>query len=141
MLANAKGDYSNEIKGLLGNIPEENFIEIEFEEDLSALYRLFSIYVHTPIDASSEAFGQTYIESQLCGRKSIFTLSGVLSEIHKNSSDVAIVPYRNIEAIFEAMQSFLSVRECNCQEGTTNTDNFDIKVMVPKLESLYLSIL
>ncbi len=67
VLANAAGNYLPEIRKMLNELPEDNFSEIVFEEELSSLYRLFNIFIHVPVDPTVEAFGQIYVESLLSG--------------------------------------------------------------------------
>ena len=93
VLANAKGEYVNEIKNLLSQIPQEHYTEISFEKNLSALYQTFHLYVHTPINAEVEAFGQTYIEALAAGIPSIFTLSGVASEFIEHKKNALVVDF------------------------------------------------
>ena len=77
VLANSKGEYSSQVKGLLQQLPTKNYIEIEFEENIFALYKLFDIFIHVPISPELEAFGQTYVEALAAGIPSVFTLSGI----------------------------------------------------------------
>ena len=59
VLANAgKGPATAAIRAALARIPAERYREIEFEDDCAALYRVFDVFVHVPVDPVSEAFGQ-----------------------------------------------------------------------------------
>lgn len=143
ILANAKGNYSEEIKRLLSELPPNSFREIIFEEDLFALYHLFDLYVHTPIDATCEAFGQTYIEALACGVPSIFTLSGVAKEFIKDGENALVVNYKDSEAIFEKMIVLLqdeSLRKKLAANGIADVEaRFSFQKTIDKHEQLYLS--
>ena len=141
MLANANGDYRLEIHKLLENIPPDNFIEIPFEEDLFALYKLFDVFVHTPIKAQSEAFGQTYIEALASGIPSVFTLSGIACEFIEDKRNAMVVDYKNSDAIYTAIVELLNNK--NLVETITNNGNedvwngFQLNKMISSLEELY----
>lgn len=107
ILANAQGDYKAEINTLLQQLPRGSFTEITFEHDLPALYQLFEVYVHTPIDHHSEAFGQTYIEALAAQTPSVFTLSGIASEFIKHQQNAWVVPYQDEKAIYQGIKTLL----------------------------------
>lgn len=144
ILANAHGDYKSEIKQLLNQLPKENYKEIIFENDLPALYKIFDIYVHTPIDEEVEAFGQTYVEALAAGVPSIFTLSGVAIEFIKNDSNALVVPFKNSEEIFKAIINLLDSSDQKEQLSTKGKKDvahgFTIQQNIGELESLYLSL-
>ncbi len=107
ILANAGGDYKSEIKKLLNEIPQQNYIEIEFENDFIALYKLFDVFVHVPVDEQSEAFGQTYIEALASGIPSVFTLSGIACEFIKHKKNAWVAAYENENDIYTGIKSLL----------------------------------
>jgi glycosyltransferase involved in cell wall biosynthesis len=108
VLANAQGDYAHEIKKSLVDLPQTSYTEILFEKNLPALYKTFTLYVHTPINAEVEAFGQTYVEALAAGVPSVFTLSGVAREFIEDEKNALVVDFCNGQQIFEAMQKLLS---------------------------------
>ncbi len=140
VLANAKGDYAKEIQTLLKELPKESYTQIDFEQDNAALFKCFDIFVHVPIDAESEAFGQIYIESLLTEIPSIFTLSGIALEIIKDNENALVVPYQNPDAIYQAIKRLLieeSLREKLKTNGLKTTEIFDIDNKISSLEQLY----
>ena len=140
VLANANGDYKNEIHELLQKLPKEAYTEISFEQDNVALFHSFDIFVHCPIDEYSEAFGQIYIEALLCQVPSIFTKSGIGSEIAKDKETCLVVPYQNSEAITEAIQALLTDEKlCNHLKinGLEIAKNFTIENKVKAIEKIY----
>lgn len=141
VLANAKGDYKKEIDALLKEIPVESYTEIVFEEDLFSLYQLFDIYVHTPIDSHSEAFGQTYIEALAAGIPSVFTLSGVGNEFIEHEKNAWVVGYKDSEAIYSGITRLLQDKELCCKlaaQGKKDVQElFALPTMINALEKLY----
>ncbi len=108
VLANAKGDYVDEIKSLLVNLPAQNYREIVFEKDSATLYKLFNVFVHVPIDNHSEAFGQVYVEAMVAGIPCVYTISGIANEFVKHRDNALVVDYMNAEQIYDAVMEILS---------------------------------
>ena len=142
ILANAgKADYSDEIRQMLSRLPKETFCEIEFEPDIFSLYRLFDVYVHAPIDAELEAFGQTYVEALAVGVPSVFTLSGVAPEFIENERNALVVDFQNSDQIRDAILKLLKdddLRHRLIENGRNDVrQKFSLETMVEKLEKLY----
>ena len=141
ILANADGDYKFEIKKMLQNISTKNYIEIFFENDLFALYKIFDVFVHTPVDEYCEAFGQTYIEALAAGVPSVFTLSGIANEFIVHQKNAVVVNYQNSDEIFHGMLSILcdSILKNNLIKfGRESIQNeFALQIMISALEKLY----
>ncbi|MCB9032280.1 MAG: glycosyltransferase family 4 protein [Chitinophagales bacterium] len=140
ILANANGDYKKEIHELLLQLPNDSYTEISFEQDNVALFYSFDVFVHCPIDEYSEAFGQIYIEALLCQIPSVFTKSGIGSEIAVDKETCLVVPHQNSEAISNAINQLLNDETlCNKlkENGLTIAKNFTIENKVNSLENLY----
>ncbi len=140
VMANAKGDFNNEIKELLSEISVTNYKEIEFENDLPALYKLFDVFVHAPIDSRVEAFGQTYVEALVAGVPSVFTLSGVATEFIVHEQNALVVPFQSIEPISAAIKRILNddlLKNSLIKEGSKSADLFPIEKMISSLIELY----
>lgn len=141
ILANANGDYKNEINTLLSNIPKKNYIEIPFENDICSLYKLFDVFIHVPITPEAEAFGQTYVEALAAGIPSIFTLSGVANEFIEDRKNAIIVPYMDSEAIYNAATELIENKTlCAFLKDNGEKDirqKFTLDKMILSLEQLY----
>lgn len=140
VLANAHGEYEKTIKDLLQSLPRDSFIEINFEEDLAALYRLFDVFVHVPIDAHAEAFGQTYIEALLTQTPSVFTLSGIAREFVVHKKNAWVVDFESTDQIAEGIKEILEngvLREQLKHEGEVAARQFSLKGYILALEKLY----
>lgn len=143
IFANATGPDEIEIKSMLrDNIPSDRYTEIKFEKDLFALYQLFDLYIHCPINQSIEAFGQTYVEALAAGIPSIFTLSGIATEFIENGKNALVVPFMDSEALTNAAISLIENPELRLlliSNGKKSIEQFGIENFIKKLEALYLS--
>ncbi|MFN0187173.1 MAG: glycosyltransferase family 4 protein [Bacteroidia bacterium] len=141
VLANATGDYEREIKMQLSKLPDKSYTLILFETESASMYRLFDLYVHVPIDAYCEAFGQTYVEALAVGVPSIFTLSGIGCDFIEHRKNAMVVSYENSVEIKESMILLLQdtfLRQRLIQEGRHSViQKFAIGNVLQKLQSLY----
>jgi glycosyltransferase involved in cell wall biosynthesis len=141
VLANATGDYKLEIGKLLQEIPDCNYIEIEFENDIFSLYQLFDIFTHVPVSKSVEAFGQTYVEALASGIPSVFTFSGIANEFICDHYNALVVPHENSEAIFSSWIELMNNKELRDRliiNGRNDVaKSFQLNQMIFKLEKLY----
>lgn len=142
-LANAKGNNRNEIKKLLDDhLNKKDYTEIDFEEDLPALYGAFDIYVHVPFDATVEAFGQTYVEALICGVPSVFTLSGVAPEFIQHEKNALVVDFKDSRQIEDALNRLSDdpgLRYGLISQGAASIQQFGLSFFLERLESLYLT--
>ncbi len=142
ILANAKkGDYKDEIGSLLNELPNNSFIEIEFEHNLFALYQLFDVFVHTPIDEEVEAFGQIYVEALAAGIPSVFSNSGIAREFIKDKQNALIVNFQNTTEIYQSMKLILTddlLRKNLSKQGRYSVNRmFSLQNLIDSLENLY----
>ena len=141
LLANTNGPYSLEIKALLKQLPEKSYLEIPFEADIFALYQLFDVFVHAPIDPHSEAFGQIYVEALAAGIPSVVTRSGIACEFIQDGENALTVPYRNSDAIRDSLLRLIDDHELQktlSENGKTAVaEMFTLERMVASLESMY----
>ncbi len=141
MLANASGEYETTIRKLLSDLPEKNYRIIKFEEDFMALYKLFDIFIHVPINDHAEAFGQVYIEALASGLPSIFTKSGVAIEFIQHDMNALVVPFQDSEAVYDYTMRLLQEKELvsalKHAGKTAIKHRFKFEDMVDKLDNLY----
>jgi glycosyltransferase involved in cell wall biosynthesis len=141
ILGNANGNYKAEIKHLLKSIPERNYIEIGFENNIFALFKLFDVFVHTPVNNHCEAFGQTYVEALASGVPSVFTLSGIANEFIKDRYNALVIAYENPDAVYNALRELLSNKELSnklVENGRKDVQElFPLSKMIRELEALY----
>lgn len=141
VLSNASGEHANIIKKELELLPPNTYVEILFEEDLFALYKLFDVFIHVPIDSDTEAFGQTYVESLASGVPSIFTLSGIANEFIENNNNAIVVNYKSSEEIKFSILQLLNDSVLNnklIENGKKSVKQFGIEHCISKTEELYL---
>ena len=141
ILANTNGPFKEDIKKKLQSVPVDNYIEISFEPDLYSLYQLFDVFVHTPIDAEIEAFGQIYIEALASGIPSVFTLSGIAREFIKDKENAIVVDFKNEKQIHDGIILILkdqSLRERIALNGLNSLDQFRLDLFIQNLKHLYI---
>lgn len=144
LLANARGRYRR-IRELLAGLPPDSFVEVAFEEDAFALYRLFDVFVHVPVSPEVEAFGQVYVEAMAAGRPCVFTQAGIAGELVRHGENAWVVNHRDSEGIYRGLRTLLEnpelrrrlSREADRSLGRT----FEARTMVRSLEELYTSML
>jgi glycosyltransferase involved in cell wall biosynthesis len=141
LLLNAKGDFETKIQQLLNNIPAENYRLIVFENDIAAAYKAMDVFVHTPIDEHSEAFGQTYVEALAAEVPSIFTRSGIATDFIVDQGNALVVPFKDSEAVFEKIKFIYDypelARKMALQGKKDVNEKFGIDKMISALEELY----
>jgi glycosyltransferase involved in cell wall biosynthesis len=141
VMANAAGPYHKKITEMLKDIPSRNYVQIPFEEDIASLYPLFHIYVHTPVDSTCEAFGQTYVEALAAGIPSIFTLSGIAAEFIEHKQSAWVVDFENTDQILAGMKQLWTnelLRRQLIENGRNKVfSKFTFEPMMDALNKLY----
>lgn len=116
IMANARGNYSNELKKQLAEtLKEEQYVIINVERRIFELFKNFDVFVHVPISREIEAYGQVYIEPLALKVPSIFTLSGIANSFVEDGKNALVVPYENSDAIYEAMKNLLEDKDLQKQ--------------------------
>jgi glycosyltransferase involved in cell wall biosynthesis len=141
-LANTSGrEYAREVRALLARLPEGSYREVPFETDFAALYQLFDVFVHAPIDEISEAFGQVYVEALAARRPSVFTLSGIASEFVVHEKNALVVRHRDADGVRGAIERLLSdagLGQRLAAQGAQDVGRkFPLGSMIDKLGRLY----
>jgi glycosyltransferase involved in cell wall biosynthesis len=124
----------------LSQLPEHSYIEIPFEEDLFALFRLFDIFVHVPIASYLETFGLVYIEAMLSKVPSVITLAGSALDHAVHKENAWVVDYKNSDQIAEGILALLSdsrLREKIVNNAFLCAQQYDIKNHMQRLEEFY----
>lgn len=141
VLANAHGPYEDEVKNLLKSLKPKSFVTINFEPDIFALFNLFNVFVHVPINERAEAFGQVYIEAMACEIPMIITKSGIAREIMEDNKNSLIVPFEDSSAILSSLLTLYadpSIGDRIVKNGKKIAlEGFGIKRMIHALETLY----
>ena len=140
LLLNARGPDSDQIHSALEKLPKGSFREVAFEPNILEVFPLFHIFIHTPIDAEVEAFGQVYIEALAAGVPSIFTVSGIANEIVIHEYNALVVPFKDANAIWQAMGRLWdddSLRANLRKNGLNSVKPFGIDDFCNKLKVIY----
>lgn len=141
VLANARGPYEKEIRGLLSALPSHSYTVIAHESRISALYASFDVFVHTPVDELSEAFGQVYIEAMAAAIPSVVTRSGIACDYARDKENCLIVPHRNSAAITASillLQQNPMLGETIARNGQQLVQTeFTLEKMIHRLSAVY----
>lgn len=141
LLMNAIGPHSHSIHRALSSLPVSAWTAIPFDPDISSAYKLMDVFVHAPIDAYSEAFGQVYVEALASGVPMVCTLSGIAPVFVRNGYNALTVPFRDSNAIENALGILLDNDDLrnafvvNCRKGVRS---FSLNQMCDRLRLLYL---
>ncbi|MEG3990928.1 glycosyltransferase family 4 protein [Microcoleus sp. S28C3] len=130
------------ITNKLSELPDGSYVEIPFEEDIFALFRLFDVFVHVPTDSIQETFGQVYIEAMLSKVPSVITLAGSALDLAVHKENAWVVDYKNSERIAEGILALLSdarLRETIVNNAFLCAQQYDIKNHIRQLEDFYIS--
>lgn len=111
VLLNATGAFGEALSEKFDLLPSGSYTKIVFEEDMAAAYAAMTCFVHVPIDAHCEAFGQVYVEALASGVPSVFTLSGIATEIIEHEFNALVVPFENANSICTSLQRLLDNKE------------------------------
>jgi glycosyltransferase involved in cell wall biosynthesis len=138
---NARGGYESEIKRMLEAIPARNYRLIPFENELSAAYRLFDVYVQASIEAGAEAFGQTCVEALAAGVPSVFTLSGIAGDFIVDGENAVVASFKDSDALYRGMLKILDddrlMERLRSSGPESVKEKFTVQAMINQLLSLY----
>jgi glycosyltransferase involved in cell wall biosynthesis len=144
VLANARGDYQPVIARQLAALPPGSYVEIPFEDEIAALYPLFDLFVHAPVDPWAEGFGQVYVEALAAGVPSLVTASGVGSELLEHGRNAWLVGFRSSREILAGLLHLLAAPELRAALARGGQASvapaFELGPMVRSLEGLYGSL-
>ncbi len=143
----AKGTYgpaedAEEIKAKLTQLPNDSYLEVSFEDDLAALYQLFDVFVHVPIDKDVESFGQCFLDAMFSRIPSVVTRSGCVYDFAVHKKHAWIVDYENTPQITEGILQVLADKELsnNMVENAFNmAKTYNIDRQIQSLQNLYLT--
>ena len=140
LLVNASGPDHNQIKLELDDLIKGSFTEVAFEKELAALYKVFDVFVHVPIDGTIEAFGQTYVEALSSGVPSIFTLSGIAHTFIENNENALVVDYKKSDQIASGIERILTDQNLRLKlkkNGKKSIERFNLGLHIEKLKKIY----
>lgn len=97
--------YGGQLRAYINNNHLADYIHlINFVADNVALYRLFQIHIHIPVDQMSETFGITYIEGMISGCPQIITRSGIAYFTAKHLENAFVADYKNEKQVAEGIE-------------------------------------
>jgi glycosyltransferase involved in cell wall biosynthesis len=144
LLFNPTGNYHDAVSTLVDTLPPRNVRVVPYETMNEALYQVFDVFVHVPTDALAESMGCVYAEALAAGVPSIFTLSGMVTSLVEHMTHCYIVPYKDSEAIFQALRTLVNDRDLARRLGERGRSvvppTLWPEAHVKALEELYASV-
>ena len=142
VLANAVGPDASRLRALISEtLPADRVVLIEYERDMPSLYAMFDVFLHTPISAEIEAFGQTYVEAMAAGIPSIVTISGIANEYVVDGENAVVVDHDSGEAILKGLLRLVgdpALRDRLVANGRRDVrERFALERQVEKLSAMY----
>lgn len=99
-----RGSYYDEAMKMIADYGlTEKIIHTEFIEDSPALYQLFDVHLHVPIDEYVETGGLTIVDGMMAAIPQVLTLSGYAYQVSQNMKNAYVVPFQNAQAIADAL--------------------------------------
>ena len=98
------------------------------------------MFVHAPVGRDYEAFGQVYVEALAMGVPSVVTLSGVACDIIEDGRNALVVPYRDSESIYRALDRLMedeALRRELSTNGRATAGVFRESRMAEELDRMY----
>ncbi|MCC6370401.1 MAG: glycosyltransferase family 4 protein [Bacteroidia bacterium] len=107
MIFGSQGSDYEKVMKQIKDLELQNHVFFKgFIDDPIALFQLFDVHLHVPINKYVENCGISIIEGMIAERPQILTLSGYAAQSAKNNSNALVVDYCNSKEIEEAILSY-----------------------------------
>lgn len=126
---------------LKNTLPEGSYVEIPFENDLFALYKLYDVLVHVPIAWDAEAFGQVFMETMFSEVPAVITLASPAHDYAVHKENAWVVDFENSKEITEGILALLSdqpLRDKITSNALTVAKGYTIERKYRASEQLYM---
>ena len=108
----SKGSYYDTAMKQISDLGIADIVQFKgFVADPVALYRLFNIHLHVPVNKYIENGGINIIEGMISERPQILTKSGYAWQSAEHMKNAYVVDYENAEAIADAIEFMRDNRE------------------------------
>jgi glycosyltransferase involved in cell wall biosynthesis len=141
-----KADYYDEAMRKISVYKLEDKVKhTPFVVDSPALYQLFDVHLHIPIDQFVETGGLTIVDGMFAARPQVLTLSGYANQVTKHMQNAFVVPYKNAQATADAIlwmkNNPVKAAEMATQAKNDAIEMFGIEKKTEKYMSLYKKLL
>lgn len=104
-----KTNYGKKLQNfVIQNNLMKHVLFVPFVSDNIALYKIFKIHIHVPINEIAETFGITYIEGMISGCPQILTRSGIAYFTAKHLENAYVVDYKNEKQIADGIEFLIN---------------------------------
>jgi glycosyltransferase involved in cell wall biosynthesis len=108
----SKGSYYDTAMKHMSELNVGDMVKYKgYVDDTVALFRLFDVHLHVPIDKYVENGGINIIEGMISERPQILTKSGYAWQSAEHLQNAYVVDYKNAEAIADAIEFMKNNRE------------------------------
>ena len=142
----SKGSYYDTAMKQISDLNIGDIVQFKgFVADPVALYRLFNIHLHVPVNKYIENGGINIIEGMISERPQILTKSGYAWQSAEHMKNAYVVDYENAEAIADAIEFMMENKEIAGQLATRAKSDaistYGLKTKVDGHVSLYEGLL
>lgn len=108
LIFGSQGSYADNVISMIRQKELDGVVSCKgFVRDNIALYRLFDVHLHIPINQSVETFGINIIEGMISGCAQVLTRSGISNYTAIHEENALVVPYQSPTATAEAILRLL----------------------------------
>jgi glycosyltransferase involved in cell wall biosynthesis len=101
----SKGSYYDTAMKQISELHVEDMVQYKgYVDDTVALFRLFNVHLHVPVDKYVENGGINIIEGMISEKPQILTKSGYAWQSAEHMKNAYVVDYQNAEAIADAIE-------------------------------------
>lgn len=146
LIFGSKGSYFETAMEQIKTLGIEDVVVYKgFCHDPVALFQLFDVHMHVPLNKYVENCGINIIEGMLSARPQILTKSGYAWQSAEHLKNAYVVEYKNAEAISDAilyMKKYPDIAKKLADQARTDAQNtYGLKVKVDKHLALYNELL
>lgn len=137
-IVGAFSDSYTDVREILSSLSSDAFTLSEATPSVQLFLSNLHAFVHVPIGPVEEAFGLVYLESLASGIPTVFSLSGILNDVVGVERFAHIVPYKNSDAIFDAL---IEIHDVRIQKKEMFPENILAQFSLKHMSGQYLKLL
>jgi glycosyltransferase involved in cell wall biosynthesis len=142
----SKGSYYNTAMQQVNELGVDDVVISKgYIDDPVALFRLFDVHLHVPVNKYVENCGINIIEGMISERPQILTKSGYAWQSAEHMKNAYVVDYQNADEIADAIlymkDNYDRAKQLASQAHTDALNNYSLKVKADKHIALYNQML
>ena len=145
IFGNKASYYEEAMKKIAHYKLDEKIKHTEFIVDSPALYQLFDVHLHVPVDQYVETGGLTIVDGMMAARSQVLTLSGYAYQAAQHMRNSYVVPFKDAQAIADGIlwmkNNPAKAAELGKQARADAIEHFDVHSKTEKHLAVYNEIL